>query len=92
MKKLLSILILGALLSACSGVSNKDKDYMQIVLKNELFDRDQNADYPIMFMQVDITKIKKKAYSGTSGKYSGYFKCDFTENDKKNHILWRCRI
>lgn len=83
MKKLFAILILGALLTACSGVSNKDKDYMQIVLKNELFDRYQKADYPIMFMQVEITKIKKEAYSGTSGKYSGYFKCNFTENDKK---------
>lgn len=81
MKKILIILPSILFLSSCTGISSKDKNDMQSVLKNELLDRYQMANFPISFMQVEITKLKKEAYTGTLGKYSGYFKCNFTENN-----------
>lgn len=85
MKKLFAILILGALLTACSGVSNKDKDYMQIVLNNELRDCYSNENVSVMFVNAELKKIEKKeSYLG--GTYSGTFGCSFEQDGDKIYM------
>lgn len=85
MKKLFAIIILGVLLSACSGVSTKDKDYMQIVLNNELRDSYSQENIPVMFVNAELKKIEKKeSYLG--GKYMGTFGCSFEQNGDKIYM------
>lgn len=82
MKKIIFIILLGALLCGC-GISSKDKEYMQTVLHNELVAKYREAGHQIMFLNVTLDKVYKSSYIGTSSEYSGYFKCTFTDNDKE---------
>jgi hypothetical protein len=84
MRGVLLIAVLTCLaFSGCSGVSNSDKERMQIALHSELREQYQKAGFQIMFLQVELTNAKKNSYVGTEGKYRGMFKCDFTENDQE---------
>lgn len=85
MKKLFTILILGVLLSACSGLSNKDKDDMQIVLNNELRDSYSNENVSVMLLNAELKEIEKKeSYLG--GTYSGTFGCSFEQGGDKIYM------
>lgn len=82
MRKCIVTILCSILLFGC-GISNKDKDYMQTILNNELR-RSYDREDIVAMINAELTQIEKKdnIYGGT---YFGRFKCALSplNNDDK---------
>ena len=67
------------LMTAC-GVSQKDKEYMQIVLQNSLNEYYMNSDVSCMFLKADLKKVEKSELPDS--KYIGHFSTEFESHNK----------
>lgn len=71
-------------LTSC-GISDKDKDYMNIVLENKLSELYSEHDITAMFLSCELTKLEKnEGIYGERTAYRGVFSCQFeNEADEK---------
>lgn len=84
MKKCIVTIICSILLFGC-GISNKDKDYMQTILNNELH---RAYDYELM-VNAEISKIREVKEASYGEKYKATFKCSLTPLNTNDKIyLW----
>ena len=80
MRKL--ILFAAALLFVACGVSNKDKEYMEVVLRNTLNECYGHSGVSCMFLDAKISEAKEADGFTDDTRYKGRFTVEFESHDQ----------